>query len=302
MPSFPPPFRVGLILTEKCDASCAHCWFDCGPDNVAVMSRYEAQSYIDEASKLSSIEWISLTGGEPMLYPTLVEGLVSYASRRNLRTELVTNCNWATSPEKALDTIQRLKDVGLNILNISADDFHQATIPFERVGYVYSAAKRLGIRMVVMTTLSRSSKLRLGEISKLLGEDIPPPSEADPGRHKAIGVESGFIPVGRGATIISREWFLDSSSLYGGCETLLRDIGVKPGGDVLPCCSASVAHPDFNIGSLNDHSLEELLEKASRRELFMALRTQGPTGFAPSIEGVYVNKCHLCYETLKTRL
>ena len=44
------------------------------------MSLYDAQDYVDKASRIPSIEWISLTGGEPMLHPSLVEGIVAYAS------------------------------------------------------------------------------------------------------------------------------------------------------------------------------------------------------------------------------
>lgn len=300
MPGFPPPFRVGLMLTEQCDAGCAHCWFDCGPGRGASMSRYDAQDYIDKAAQVPSIEWISLTGGEPMLHPSLVEGLVAYASGRGLKTELVTNCSWAETPERASGTLKRLRDAGLDVLNVSADDFHQATIPFERVRNGYEAAKRLGIRMVVMTTLSKSSKLRLRDVARLLGDEIPPPGGAVPGEHAAIGVESGFTPVGRGASIPKDEWHLDGSPLAGGCEAVLRDLGVKPSGEVLPCCSASATLPGFRLGNLDDWDLNEILTEAWGRDVFRVLSEKGPTGLldAPP-NGVYVNKCHLCYETLK---
>jgi MoaA/NifB/PqqE/SkfB family radical SAM enzyme len=235
-----------------------------------------------------------------MLHPSLVEGLVAYASGRGLKTELVTNCSWAESPERAAGTMKRLRDAGLDVLNLSADDFHQATIPFERVRNGYEAAKRLGIRMVVMTTLSKSSKLRLRDIARLLGDEISPPGGAVPGEHAAIGVESGFTPVGRGASIPQGEWHLDGSPLTGGCEAVLRDIGVRPSGNVLPCCSASATLPGFSAGNLDDWDLTELLDKAWERNIFRVLRESGPTGLLDKPpRGVYVNKCHLCSEALK---
>ena len=299
MPGFPPPFRVGLLLTERCDASCAHCWFDCGPEKEVAMSRYDAQDYIDKAARLPSIEWISLTGGEPMLYPSLVEGLVAYASGRGLRTELVTNCNWATTQEKAVGTLRRLRDTGLDILNLSADDFHQHTIPFERVRYAYDAAKGLGVKMVMMAALRRGGT-RLADVARLLGDAIPAPGAEDQGNHAAIGIESGFTPVGRGASIPSAEWFLDGTPLTGGCGAVLRDLGVKPSGEVLPCCSASATLPGFSLGNLGDMDLNEVLSEAWERGIFRVLSEKGPMGLheAPP-SGVYVNKCHLCHETLK---
>jgi MoaA/NifB/PqqE/SkfB family radical SAM enzyme len=287
-------------LTERCDAACAHCWFDCSQDREATMSRYDAQDYIDKASRLQSIEWVSLTGGEPMLQPSLVEGLVAYASGRGLKTELITNCNWATTLEETSGTLRRLRDAGLDVLNISVDDFHQATIPFERVRRCYEAAKGLGIKMVMMTALRKSSQLHLMDVARLLCDDIPSPGEAVCGGNAAIGVESGFAPVGRGALIPREEWCPDTSPLTGSCQTVLRDIGIKPNGEVLPCCSASATLPGFSLGNLDNWNLDELLKKAWESDVFKILIEHGPVrllGKAPS--EVYVNKCHLCSEVLR---
>ena len=300
MPGFPPPFRIGLMITEECDAACAHCWFDCAPTRGATMSQYDARTYVDEASRIPSIDWISLTGGEPMLHVDLVEGIVAYASDRGIKTELVTNCSWAATPKKAFDLLRRLSDAGLNVLNISVDDFHQATIPFERVKISYEAAKILGTRIVVMTALSKSGSLRLADVSRLLGEEIPSPSEAVTLEHAAIGIESGFTPIGRGATIPRSEWYFDGSPLTGGCGAVLRDLGVRPSGEVLPCCSASATLRGFGLGNLDNQSLGGMLEDAWGRDVFKVLSEKGPLGLLKTRpQDVYVNKCHLCYETLK---
>lgn len=295
MPGNPKPFRVGLILTERCDASCAHCWFSCGPEKTATMSRYDAQDYVDKASR-AGVEWISLTGGEPMLYPPLVENLVAYASGRGLRTELVTNCNWADTPDKASGTLRRLMDAGLDVVNVSADDFHQAFVPFERVGHVYAAAKRLGLKMVVMSVLSRGGS-RLSDVAAKLGDEIPPPGEAE--GHAAIGIESGFTPVGRGASLPRGEWHPDASPLTGGCGAVLRDLGVKPSGEVLPCCSASATIPGFGLGNLDDYELGGMLDEAWGSDVFKVLSEKGPTGLIDGpLKGIYVNRCHLCSEVV----
>lgn len=299
MSGFLPPFRVGLLVTERCDAGCAHCWFDCKPEYGDTVSLYDAQNYIDAASKIPSVEWISFTGGEPMLFPTLVERLVEYASGLGLKTELVTSCLWAETPCRTEETLRRLRDAGLDILNLSTDDFHQAFIPFERVRNSYIAARSLGVKMVIMTTLSYSSRLKLKDIAKLLGDEIPPPSVADPFHYAAIGIESSFVPVGRGKSIPKGERLLSTSSIDGGCSDILRDIGVKPSGDVLACCSASAILPAFNIGNLNNRMLNEILEDARDKELFKTLHNSGPILLESAKNGLYVNKCSLCYEAVK---
>jgi hypothetical protein len=115
-----------------------------------------------------------------------------------------------------------------------------------------------------------------------------------------IGIESGFIPVGRGANLHSGEWHLDGSPLTGGCEAVLRDIGVRPSGEVMPCCSASAILPGFEIGNLSEWDLGGLLDEAWRSDVFHVLWEKGPMGLAEArLGGVYVNKCHLCSEVLK---
>ncbi len=298
----PSPFRVGLLLTEKCGAGCAHCWFDCDLERGTTISREYARNYIDEITRVPTIEWLSVTGGEPMLYPNLAEEIVSYASGRGLRTELVTNCGWAESPTKAMGVLRRLVDVGLDVLDISADDYHQASIPFGRVRACYDAAKGLGIKMVVMTAVGRTSRMRLAEVSRLLGEDIPNPRDADRAVHVAIGVESPFIPVGKAASLPRDEWVVDVEPLSGGCDSVLRDLGLRPSGEVLPCCSAAAALPGFGIGNLNDAGLEELVVSAWEVDIFRILRDRGPMGLVGGSPVGYVNKCHLCHEVLKGAL
>jgi hypothetical protein len=303
MIGFPPPFRVGLLITERCDAGCAHCWFDCVPENGVTMRRNDAQDYIDKASRLPSIEWISITGGEPMLHPSLVEGLIAYASGHGLKTELVTNCSWATTHDKSIGTLKRLRDAGLDALNISADDFHQDTIPFERVKYSYEAGKSLGIKMVLMTTLKKNSYLKIKEVSRLLGDELASPRSTDISAYSAIGIESGFIPVGRGALIPRDEWYLGGGSLTGGCDAVLRDIGVKPSGEVIPCCSASASLSGFVLGDLKDWDLEEMLADVWDRDFFKVLKEKGPMGLLKiQPKGIFVDKCHLCSEVLRSLL
>jgi hypothetical protein len=294
----PPPFRVGLILTDRCDASCAHCWFGCGPERTANMSRYDAHDYVDKAAR-AGVGWISLTGGEPMLYPSLVENLIAYASGRGLQTELVTNCNWAKSREKAVGILKRLRDAGLDVLNVSADDFHQAFVPFEEVGFAYEAAKGLGVKIVVLVTRQRGG-VRLSDVACRLGDVIPEPGVPDQAAYASIGIESSFTPVGRGASIPPSEWSLDPLPLTGGCGAVLRDLGVKPSGELLPCCSTSATLPGFSLGNLDDFELEEALRRAWGMDVFRILCEKGPIGLQEKPpQGVYVNKCHLCYETLK---
>jgi hypothetical protein len=297
-------FRVGLLLTERCNIACRHCWFCSGPEKTATMTLDEAEGYVEQASEIPTVEWISFTGGEPFLLPDMLVELVGLASGRGLRTECVTNCFWAENEEDASSRLSELVDAGLHAINISADDFHQEFIPFSHIGNCYRAAKSLGLKIVIMCTTSRSSALKIGNIRERLGNGgIQIIGSSRPaGGVTALAVESAFIPAGRGASIPRGEWLVGESSVTGPCGDVLRDIGVAPGGRVLPCCSAAGLVDYVGLGNANEGSLGELLEEAGDRRVFKVLFEEGPAELARLLGagyGGYVGRCHLCHEVLR---
>jgi len=268
------------------------------------MTQREAEGYIDEAASIPSMEWISFTGGEPFLLPGLVKALIPYAIDKGFMTECVTNCSWATSRARAAEELEELAGLGLGVLNVSADDFHQAEIPFERVKSCIEAARDLGLRTVIMCTTSQSSRLRLNEIVGLLGGGVYIIGGVRPENFSVIGVESAFTPVGRAANLPVDERIIGESSVVGPCEAILRDVGVRPGGDVMPCCSAASQLEALRVGNISNGGLPELLKAAWEKPIFSILATVGPAGLIEmkgAGHGSYVNKCHLCHELLKRR-
>jgi pyruvate-formate lyase-activating enzyme len=298
------PFRVGLLLTERCDIACAHCWLEPN-SNGADMSLDEARDYIDQASRIPTVKWISFTGGEPFLLPGLLNELVGYASAKGLRTECVTNCSWAETPEKTEETLKILKESGLDVVNISADDFHQEFVPFENVLNCFEAAKSLGLKTVIMSAAQAGGSLRLAEIINLLGPEeigIWGEGESTEGL-SAIAVETGFIPVGRGAALPRDRWLIGESQTEGPCRLVLRDIGIDPKGKLLACCSAASLLARGRLGSVVETRIRQLLDDACEQPLFKILSEQGPSSLADSLgirwrEG-FVSRCHLCHEVLK---
>jgi MoaA/NifB/PqqE/SkfB family radical SAM enzyme len=296
-------FRVGLLITERCNIECSHCWFESGPERMGRMTLEEASSYIDQAREIPTVEWISFTGGEPFLLPDMLKDLIGYASDRGLRTECVTNCFWAESEERALGLLQRLEGAGLDAINISADDFHQRHIPFERVKNCYSAASRLGLKTVIMCAAARSSSLRIKDVIQGLGDegihDIRDGKPRTP--VSALAVETGFVPVGRASDIPEEEWLIGDGPVEGPCGDFLRDIGISPSGDVLPCCSAAGIVEGAILGNAKERKLTEIIEEAIDYPLFWTLSTEGPYTLAERLGLMnkgYVNRCHLCHVVL----
>ncbi len=297
-------FRVGLLLTEWCNAECAHCWFSSGPDRTRCMEAHEARHYIDQADEIPSVEWISFTGGEPFFNPEVLLELVEYASDLGFYTECVTNCFWAEDREKASAILDGLVNAGLNAINISSDDFHQRFIPFERVRTCYETARDQGLKIVIMSTPEKKGTLDVEEIARRLGRDEVQTVRDGPPKAStvALAVESSFVPVGRGASIPVKEWNFGDGPLRGECRDVLRDIGITPSGDVLPCCSAAGIVENTVLGNAKGTNLQTMIEAAEAQPLFRILSSEGPMRLAEllemNVEGRFVNRCHLCHAVL----
>jgi hypothetical protein len=297
------PFRVGLLLTDRCDIACAHCWLGQSSEG-ADMSLDEGRRYIDQISSIASVEWISFTGGEPFLLPGLLNALIDHASAKDLRTECVTNCSWAVTPEKTKESLNTLKESGLDVVNISTDDFHMEFVPFEKVRNCFEAAKSLGLKIVIMSAAQAGGTHRIAEIINLLGpEEIRIIGGQEvAGELSAIAIETGFIPVGRGAEVPFNKWLIGESQIEGPCHLVLRDIGIDTKGELLACCSATSFQRRGRLGRVVETGIQRLLDDASEQPLFKILSEHGPSSLADSLgiqwRNGFVNRCHLCHEVL----
>ncbi len=303
------------MLTEQCTALCRHCWFESGPSKSNTMTILDAENYIHQANEFSTLEWISFTGGEPFLLPDILVKLITSASSLGLKTECVTNGFWAKTEQIARSQLRQLKTAGLDVINLSVDDFHQEFISLNNIRNCFNAAKHLDLKIVIMCVLSKSSKLHAKTIIEYLGDDTIYVPQTDSDRTHldsitTILVESGFIPAGRASNLITENKSNPNLSMTGGCPFILRDIAITPGGRVLPCCSAGALTNPLDIGNINTQPLSTIIEEANKHDLINFLVKYGPHElfrrmgpYTSSNEMKYTSKCHLCFEILsKPRL
>ena len=152
--------RLGLIITYRCNAECCHCFFESGPNREERMDLKLGLKAINEAARLG-VEWISFTGGEPFLELNLLEELVDYSTYIGMKTEVVSNGYWAKTPAIAAQVLESLRKRGLDVLNLSIDDFHQEQVPINNVRNAYNTALKLGIKIVIMTTTTKNNKITI---------------------------------------------------------------------------------------------------------------------------------------------
>ena len=275
------------------------------------MALAQAKRYLDQAAEIPSMKLVSLTGGEPFLSFDSLVHLVSYASKLGFSVECITNCLWAKDHEVAEQKLRALTNAGLSIINISADDFHQEYIPFERVKNCYEVAKRLELRIVILCVTYRKSKFRLRNVINMLGNDgiFILEKGVDPrllANHNIIAIESGFIPAGRGAKIAKEDIITTEDPPFGPCEHIVRDTAIDPTGKLFPCCSGAGSTQPLLIEDANKKPLFEAIEQANGNKLVKLLATEGPHKLFEKLseQGLikqldrHVDKCHLCYDML----
>ena len=277
-------FRVGLNLTYRCNAECRHCFFESSPSRTEVMSRQTARRAINEALSLGA-EWISFSGGEPFLEYDLLKELIAVSSGMGLKTEVVSNGSWGQTREEAQLILKPLIESGLDVLNLSIDDFHSEFIPFASVMNAYWAAIDLGLKIVLMVSTGKDSGITSENLPKLLGDDriqvvgksrLPNPS--------AVLFETQFTPAGRGADLkYDPVLFTEVRS-----SEVLRDIGIAPNGAVMPCCGP--LGTKTVLGNVNDEGLDVILDRAVRNPMYQRIRE----GF--KVNGRYSSRCHACVE------
>lgn len=105
--------RVAQIhLTRRCNLRCLHCYSSSSPKESECLDINNLKHALDYLSQ-EGYNWISLSGGEPLLYPELTT-LLEHAKKCNLKTALVSNGMLLT--EKKLTEISAL--VSLLVLSI----------------------------------------------------------------------------------------------------------------------------------------------------------------------------------------
>jgi MoaA/NifB/PqqE/SkfB family radical SAM enzyme len=137
--------NIGLFVTFKCQVACSHCLVQAGPHRTEETTLSDALDWISQiaAYEPGTIRSINFTGGEPLFNLAAFRQLVAATLSQGLLPTAVTNAYWAVTPTVAVEILKTLP--GLLFLQISADEYHQAQIPLERIENAVRASREVGI-------------------------------------------------------------------------------------------------------------------------------------------------------------
>jgi hypothetical protein len=133
------PFFL-IHYTALCNAACAHCIVESGPQRKERMPIDLAAELIAGASMVPRLRLVVFSGGESFIYLDNVLRLCETAQALGMQTRIISNGYWARSPDAAARMLERLAASNVDQLVISFGRFHRAYIPPERVRNVFHGA------------------------------------------------------------------------------------------------------------------------------------------------------------------
>jgi hypothetical protein len=246
--------RVNFRFTYHCNIACRHCYNHSGPDQKAQRLELEPMLAIIAQMPAVGIDALNLSGGEPFLYPDIIDALIAAGRTAGLREiSLFSNGFWATTEAKARQTLKRLVDAGFmqgpgDYLKLSSGVYHQEFIAFERMLIAARTYHEMfGRRMKLDVELPAGE----AEPSRVYARRI-----AEEGLGKMVDVSFRPIaPLGRAAGLAS----IDATAIDAPCHDI-DQIVFDADGLARPCCGLNSDNHGVVIGALGDQDLGVLVK------------------------------------------
>lgn len=144
--------RLEFILTDHCTGHCRHC------SAADIVSHPRKEPHVPVEASAAAIRFLAehydmrsvmTFGGEPLLYPEVVCAIHCAARDCGIPCrQLITNGFFSRDETRIRQVAHDLAEAGVNDLLISADAFHQETIPLEPVRTFAAAVKSAGVEKV----------------------------------------------------------------------------------------------------------------------------------------------------------
>lgn len=292
---------VTFFLTDRCNAACDVCCFQCSPRNTFVMDKETIKRYIDEAASMGTAGAISYTGGECLLYPDLLMELTSYAKEKyGLTSHVVSNGFWAADYAKGKALMTRLKESGLSEVRLSADTYHQKFVSVKTIKNAIRILVELKMISAVTVMENRSRSNTRAVVEQLRPEIymvdeiayypmyLPTPVLANPNiKETEADLLRPIVP--------ENAFCVDAESVQ-----LYTD------GYMYNCCSQfSFEIPQMRVGKIGETTLKEAMQTINRDPVLDLIRRAGLGWFAKKavelgypVKENYSMSCELCRDIL----
>jgi MoaA/NifB/PqqE/SkfB family radical SAM enzyme len=291
---------AGILLTYRCNASCADCYESSSPQKRSSLPLEDAREYLSELKKLGFTgPRLHFGGGEPFYQYEHLIGCLEAAGEQGLLPlgKLETNGFWCKSDELTRQRLTEIQRLGIVQLHVSSDVFHQEFIPMDSVRRAVRIGREVlgeeGVRVGFQSFFENPIDVRaLTQEEKV---------EVFRGALK----QHPWRIVGRAARTLSHLVERHPKETFAGdhCARKLlkrRTIHIDPHGNVFSSTCTGIT-----LGNARKQPLSELYRTFKYRDhpLVKTLVERGPLplleeaiqcGFDADEEG-YATKCHLCF-------
>jgi hypothetical protein len=293
----------GVIANYFCASACRHCLYNCGPHREKNYISLEVAEKNFRAVKALGCAAVHIGGGEPLLRPDELGGVLDAARRAGVSIDYVeTSSSWFKDPESAEALLTGLRPKGLHTLLVSISPFHNEHVPFARTQGVLDAARRAGVRVIPwiehfiaeLSGLDSTRPHALAEFEERYGKDYV---RGIPDRywiHLGGRALETFRPLLRTRTL---EHILRENA--PGCGRQITDTShfhLDLFGNYIPglCSGLAISRDDVGKALAEDKYplLNILDEKGVRGLLDFAARAYG----FEALQAGYLNACDLCTE------
>ena len=280
-----------LMITRKCNMSCAHCSVASHPGISDEPSPETLRRAVMEMGE-AGIIGVQYTGGEPLIRHRLLFELMELAhSRYGMGAAIVSNGFWGKKPERAREFFHKMLDLGLMRLTISYDRFHAKFMGPEPVCNILEVAR--ACQWPVNINVTRTAQD--GE----LGELLAPFTSYQNASFRFYDVQ----PVGE-AEKLGEELRAQLEGFCSGCEQAT----VCDNGRMAACNGPAYFEPDDSaliLGRTDDKSLTEMLRLHDQDPILQTIRLEGPIKLKETLETLpefadfpfkkqYSGMCELC--------
>jgi hypothetical protein len=254
---------IHFLITYGCSAECDHCFIWGTPRRSSAMTVEQVDLFLDQVQAVGTVTGVCAEGGESFTRYDVVLHFLRAATARGLTGSALTNASWVESRAQAQERIAELMAAGLTNLGISTDQWHQRSVPVERVDTLLEVCAEAGLSASRMETTLEGVMFR-GRAAERLAGQMPtrPAEELTACPHEKLDAPSRI--------------HLDCYGMLHLCQGL--SLGRAPITEAIACYDAR-SHPIVrHILSGGPHAL-----------------AQFAASFGFEIAPGYVDACHLCY-------
>ncbi len=277
--------RLYLLLTERCNMRCPHCYIAAGDKKSN--AELNLEKYLEVISKLRNrgLNYIKMTGGEPMIRKDIVMGILEYSIRNGIQVSLETNGTLLTKDDlRFFSSLTNLElSMSLDYPDQRFDEFRVCPGGFEKVINAVRELRSNGLNITLLTTVFQNNFEIMDDMASFAVEELDTAIKFNPcielGRAKTTDFRQQLLTPEQLVTFyhkidkISRKYpnkitvilpFIfhnNDSGLRLTCCEPREILGIMPDGGV-SLCGIGLINDETIWGNVKDEDILNIVERS----------------------------------------